>query len=200
MGIEKLHTLQRTAFRKRADADERDTQFLHEKCHVCHKVGHLNTAKEDGNNIFSLENSDFMRILKTNGKNVKMLMDTGVQVSVININDFNQIAAEKEIRQFNGTVKDYNDKQVIICGQAIVHVTYKGFDDKLKLLIAPHGRNIHGANWMKSIQPDICVNVLERTASIVLKEDAVPIFIKPRVIPYGIRKDVKTEIDRLVSD
>ena len=46
----------------------------------------------------------------------------------------------------------------------------------------------------------MCVNVFEHTASIVLKEDAVPIFIKPRVIPYGICEDVKTEIDRLVSD
>ena len=51
-----------------------------------------------------------MRVLKINGKNVKVLMDSGAQVSVvININDFNQIAGEKEIRQFNGTVKDYND-------------------------------------------------------------------------------------------
>ena len=90
-------------------------------------------VKEDGNIIFSFGNSDVMRILKINGKNVKMVMDTGAQVSFININDFNQIAAEKEIRQFNGTVKDYNGIQVNICGQTIVHVTYKGFDDKLKL-------------------------------------------------------------------
>ena len=89
-------------------------------------------------------------------------------------------------------------KQVNICGQAIVHVTYKGFDDKLKVLIASNGRNIYGAHWIKSIQPDMCVKVLEHTASIVLKEDAVPIFIKPRVIPYGIREDVKNR-DRSIS-
>ena len=61
-------------------------------------------VKEDENIILSLGNSDFMRILKINGKNIKMLMDTGAQVLVSNINDFNQISGEKEIKQFNGTI------------------------------------------------------------------------------------------------
>ena len=42
--------------------------------------------------------------------------------------------------------------------------------------------------------------VTDKTASLQVKPDERPIFIKPRPLPYGLRESVKSEIDRFVAE
>ncbi|XP_014204700.1 uncharacterized protein K02A2.6-like [Copidosoma floridanum] len=114
-------------------------------------------------------------------------------------------------------------------GQAEVSVVYKGCKRTLELFVVP-GKNepIMGLEWAwalgvlkENLDGAIFINKIDeaslkhdfgsvfvnelglynrREFNVVLKSGAVPVFRKPRSVPYAIKGKVEAELDRLVKE
>lgn len=198
-----------------------ECRFKEYKCNNCGKVGHLkvicrsqtkassisskakvNQVNEDV--IFAINEGQFHKIAMINGRKVKMVFDTGADVSLINERVFNALGGMDEIplQSRPVQVKSYGGNEIQMIGEGMVNV--QGPNQELQLpVIVIKGTSpcIFGGNWIRAIYPEFSVNALQQLqASLQLKENAKPIFTKPRQLPYGLKDAVKDELMRMVND
>lgn len=130
-----------------------------------------------------------------------------------------------ELQDCSLTLKTYTGERVSTLGTANVTVTHKDRVMQLPLVVvAGSGPNLLGRAWLKNLemncvhvnkveQPQMTLqNVLKQNeevfkeelgtwrgppAKIYIKADVAPKFYKPRPVPYAMRKQVETELERL---
>ncbi|PAA60150.1 hypothetical protein BOX15_Mlig025062g1 [Macrostomum lignano] len=155
--------------------------------------------------IFSMTTSK-QRILRTvsiNGTSVEMVFDTGADASLVSKHSFEQLSQRTDVMPADRTFKDYQGCAVPLFGKSIVTVQFNGITTQLPIFIVdrPGAPNIYGLEWMHALEPHLNIyQVTHFEAHLVLKDEARPVFLKPRPIPYGIRESVKQELDRLESE
>ena len=214
----------------RKNHEKKDCKFKNEACHICKKIGHLKSVcrlkdnrrgfdkskstvaqvkEEDIQDAllsFKIgESTNFTKNVKINGHDVSMLFDTAADVSIINEATFRKIAkGSTELQPVKRIVRDYNQAPIKLLGQASVKVEASNVTKTVNVLVVQGNTLfcIYGKDWITTFDPDFTVNHVSEgpTAELLLKEDAIPVFCKPRVLPFGIRDAVKEEIDRLVEE
>ena len=197
-------------------------RFKNEVCHNCNVKGHLKIVcrgkkvravkvedetnhQSDGSEFeltFMMGKGRFHKSVTLNGKPITMCFDTASDVSIINENTFKTLP-EVRLDSYGGAVRDYNLRKIDILGCAMVSVKQEDVVKVLPVLVTSGNfANIYGCDWIHAFTPDFNVNSIANTReiSLELKKNAKPVFMKPRVLPYGLRDAVKAEIDRLVNE
>ncbi|KAL4126032.1 hypothetical protein QTP88_010264 [Uroleucon formosanum] len=165
--------------------------------------------------------------IMVNEKNIDFQIDTGSGISAISFNDFKYLKTA-EIRDINNSdvsLKAYNNSVIIPLGYFIVNVKVKNCCKKLKLYVIENGGlPIIGRDWLGEfdifsskfdINSSKCEDISQLFPSVFkdslgcfklkqfelyLKDDFVPIFCKPRVLPFALKDKVSEEFDKLVKE
>ena len=145
--------------------------------------------------------------MKINGHAVSMVFDTGADVSILNEATFRRISTDSTVLEpVTRTIRAYNGGSIDWLGQAFVLVETSNISKTVKVLVVKGNlcSCIYGSDWIEIFDPDFRVSQIcdrpNAKAELLLKDDAVPVFCKPRPLPFGIREAVKEELDRLVSE
>ncbi|XP_063793378.1 uncharacterized protein K02A2.6-like [Pseudophryne corroboree] len=143
--------------------------------------------------------------LEVAGIDLKMELDTGSALSMLNESDYKHLFAAIPLKKTSVTLRTYTGELVSQLGKIKVYVKYKGNAHKLYLYILPHGGPaLLGREWIRKIQLDWhSIHRLQSTASDVSNNDATikelskllaaaqPIF-QPGI---GTLKDIKASIE-----
>lgn len=165
--------------------------------------------------------------IKVNEKNIDFQIDTGSGISAISFKDFKyfKIAEINDINNSDVSLKAYNNSVIIPLGYFIVDVKVKNYCKKLKLYVIENGGPpIIGRDWLgefdifsskidinsvvnediSKLFPSVFKDTLgcfkHKQFELYLKDDVVPIFCKPRVLPFALKDKVSEELDRLVKE
>jgi len=200
--------------------------YKRQSCHTCGKVGHtkavcrskkrevthkrdsVHNVTENDSLLFNIGKGLFEHIVSIQGRKVKMIFDTGSEVSIINERVHEALGGDLEcpLVQGKNEIKAYGDNKIPVKGQTNLLVT--DVDQTIwvpALVIKGTLPCIYGCDWIRKFRPDFSVNRILKdakqkfTVSLYLKDDAQPKFYRPRQLPYGLLKPVQEEISRLVS-
>ena len=96
-------------------------------------------------------------------------------------------------------IRAYGGEPIDILGETGVTVDNDTGTQELKVLVSNGIQPcIFGGDWIRALQPNFTVNtVSDLSAHLTLKDGTVPIFIRPRQIAYGLREQVREELERL---
>lgn len=190
-------------------------RFKDATCHSCGKRGHLKSVcrakpqvnaiqSEDDDLLLAVGKSNFHHTVRINGKRVQMVFDTGAEVSLINERVFNALGGAKQIplQPRSRPILSYSGDIIPTLGQAVVTVGDGDVQKQLNVIVATGNPPcIYGCDWIRLLKPQFSVKSLQDfTVSLTLKENATPVFMKPRPLPYGLRQSVQDELNRMVSE
>lgn len=164
---------------------------------------------------------------RVNGKTFKMELDTGSAVSVISKSEFKAQFGDLPLKSTSVTLKTYSGEKVVPLGVFEVEVDYEGQTAKLNLYVVEKGGPaLFGRDWLQKIQlnwknikclhhfpagenldnilkcypsvfQDGIGSVKDIKASLHLKPDTKPKFMKPRPVAYSLKPKVEEELDKL---
>lgn len=164
--------------------------------------------------------------LEVGSKVIEFQVDTGSAVSVMSIKDFKlyKLGCEDEFERTDVNLKAYNGSIIVPEGILKVFVKYGNYLELLSLyIVADGGQPLVGRDWLTKLRilplhfdfhslthlnvvdiyPSVFRNSLgcfkSKTFKLYLKDEAKPIFCKPRVLPFSLKDSVSQELDRLVK-
>ena len=176
------------------------------------------------------ESSDTIRVkVVINDSLLKMEVDTGVDISIISEKTRKSLFPTLRLHPSQLILKTYTGETVHIVGHLHVKVQYGNQVVKLVLVVvAGDGPSLLGRNWLKYLQLDwkqlgrlhsskmrLLHSVLDQhptlfqeglgtvcphQATLYVKPDATPRFIKPRPVPFATKGMVGHELDRLEEE
>ncbi|XP_031338139.1 uncharacterized protein K02A2.6-like [Photinus pyralis] len=183
------------------------------------------------NLIFNSKNSDKPITLnvKIDNVNLKMEVDTGSAISVINSVVLKELFPNKKVQNTQLKLKAYTGDFIIPNGYIKVNASYNGISKMLKLYVVDNGGPpLLGRSWCRELEiPILCSSINAITAidirnklvqefpnvfaeglgtlkhlkaKLLLKENTVPVFRKSRPLPFALKEKVNAELDRLVSE
>ncbi|CAI6346892.1 unnamed protein product [Macrosiphum euphorbiae] len=157
---------------------------------------------------------------------IEFQVDTGSAVSVMSVKDFDKfkLGCVEDLERTDVNLKAYNGSIIIPIGILKVKVKYKnqwkslslyivmdggppiiGRDWLIELEILPLKLNFHSLSQQDIIQkyPSVFNEELgcfkHKTFKLYLKENTIPVFCKPRVIPFSLKDSVSKELERLIK-
>lgn len=159
----------------------------------------------DQDKIFTVGTSSkrITRTVRINGTDVTMVFDTGADASLMSIREFQNLTVPAMLTKTDRQFKDYQGNVVVIAGKSIVSVEVNGVSKQLAIYVVdePNVPSIYGLEWIQALEPELKIcHVTDFKAHVTLKEGTIPVFYKPRQIPYGLTDAVKDELDRLVKE
>ena len=161
------------------------------------------------------------------GKPVKMEVDTGSAVSIISETAYNKLFQHLPLKPTHFYLKTYSGERLTLLGEFQVRVTYQTREVHLPLVVAKGDKPVLlGRNWLDKLKLDWAtifkvseVNAVDGLiakyqdlfekgyghlkqfkASIQVREDAQPIFLKARPVPYALKEKVEQELQRLEEE
>ena len=165
--------------------------------------------------------------LEIQGKSVVMEVDTGAAVSVISETTYKELFPNLTLKIVPMGLKTYTGEGIPVLGEVVVEVSYHEQNHQLSLIVVKgKGHNLFGRDWLmhfklhwKTIglttlenakaRVDLLLKKYEEvfsssrgamkhfSAKLNVKEDARPIFLKPRSVPFAIREAIEAELKRL---
>ena len=153
---------------------------------------------------------------------LSMEVDTGASFSVVSKNTYEKFFSSRTLQRSTVKLKTYTGETLPVFGQITANVQYRNQDLNLLLIIAGNdGPSLLGRNWIHLLRLDwssvLYINnhslpeLLEEysavfneglgtlkgfKAKLYVNQDA-PIFCKARPVPYAIRTQVETELQKL---
>jgi len=131
--------------------------FRNEKCHNCGKIGHtkavchhkfgskntifkrssIRNLEDADNTLFSLGEGTFQHIVKINDQNVKMIFDTGAEISIINERVFNALNENNDLKlkERRQGIRAYGNRVIPILGETVVSVEDKCAKKRLPVIV-----------------------------------------------------------------
>ena len=195
--------------------------FREKKCFKCGKIGHTQAVcrprpfvkqNRDRKNVQNVVEDDllyqvgkslFNQIVCINDRRVRMVFDTGAEVSIINERVFNALGgnAHLPLRTKENPIKAYGNNEINVLGETRVTVADNGKQLVLPVVVT-RGDNpcIYGCDWIRQLRPTFTINEIRSGVTLVLKDNVKPVFCRPRTIPFGLRDRVEAEIGRLVNE
>ncbi|XP_054279520.1 uncharacterized protein K02A2.6-like [Macrosteles quadrilineatus] len=164
--------------------------------------------------------------MKIEGKTVPMELDTGAALSTMSYKDFKKLSIPQKVFSTNVELRTYTGKTIKPRGVTFVNCMYKTqrFVGKL-FLIEQNVDAIFGRDWLREVKLDwgeIKSLEMNQTSSLGnmlsdfsdvfdgkigvipdhlgqlrVMDDAKPIFVKPRQVPYSLRSEIEKELKRL---
>ena len=151
-----------------------------------------------------------------------MEVDTGASFSVVSKNTYEKFFSSRTLQRSTVKLKTYTGETLPVVGQITANVQYRNQDLNLLLIIAGNdGPSLLGRNWIHLLRLDwssvLYINnhslpeLVEEysavfyeglgtlkgfKAKLYVNQDA-PIFCKARPVPYAIRTQVETELQKL---
>ncbi|XP_064462940.1 uncharacterized protein K02A2.6-like [Ornithodoros turicata] len=164
--------------------------------------------------------------LNLQGVPLRMELDTGAAVSVISQQQYHSCFSGLPLKPTTVTLRTYTGQCVYPKGVLDVEVEHNGQTSHLPLyVLAQRGPPLIGRNWLRNLRLDWnslnyirpharkdLAQLLERhgqvfadelgeiqgeQASLVLKKEAVPKFMKARSIPFALKPAVEKELEKL---
>ena len=232
-------------------------RFRHERCYKCQREGHIAKAcrgkdkasvkvhhatemgepesAESEDEVYTLNCEvksvqPLMTMVKINGHDVPMEVDTGAGVTIINEDTWRKLgkpALEKGIK-----LRTYTKTEIRTLGKASMRIHYQDQEVMNPVVVVPgNSANLFGRDLLLKIRlnwNDICVvspraevhqlrqklkqdfpelfhtdkqrQVVDVKARITYDQNAQPRFHKPRPVPYAMRERVGEALDRMVED
>ncbi|XP_054276592.1 uncharacterized protein K02A2.6-like [Macrosteles quadrilineatus] len=191
--------------------------FEEEDGNDLHNIHLLSNSKDRGK---------FNAKLSVDGKEMLFELDTGASLSSISLKDFQHNFPNKKLLSTAVELRTYTGEIIKPCGVAFVKCNYKGQRFIGKLYVIDHQVDaIFGREWMREVKLDWAdMRAVEETngsqltslleeyedifkteigeipdfkAKFQVMENTIPIYIKPRQVPYAIKCKVEREIERL---
>lgn len=163
------------------------------------------------------------------GKAVRMLVDTGAGVSIINEATYHELRSPPpKLQTVDINLTTYTGQSIPVLGQIEVVTEYKQQSAHVPIVVVSGARqNLLGRNLLSQLKldwgeimlvrdldpvhaglmaevPDVFAEGLgklkEMQVKINVKSDAIPRFFKARPIPYALKEKVEHEIDRLQQE
>lgn len=166
--------------------------------------------------------------LHVNGKPLRMEIDTGASVSVINKRDSKFLGIKQKLEPTDIILKTYTEEIVVPIGKCTVEVSHKSSSASVEVYVVddPKCSPLMGRTWLQVInldwqeirslstssQAELLENKYSKLfednlgkmknfqAEIQLKPDTQPKFLKSRPVPVALREKVNADIERLVTD
>ena len=157
------------------------------------------------------------------GKPDRMEIDTGSTVSIISETTYKKLFQHLPLKPTHFYLKTYSGERLTLLGEFQVRVTYQTQEVQLPLVVAEGDKPVLlGRNWLDKLKLDWAtifkvseVNAVDGLiakyqvlfengyghlkqfkASIQVREDAQPIFLKARPVPYALKEIVEQELQR----
>lgn len=181
------------------------------------------------NKINTRSDSPFKVNVLIDDKVVNMEIDTGSPISAISEKVYKSIFSHIKLNQCDLILKSYDGARLIPLGYLEVKCKRNLQDDSkvLELYVFENGGlPLIGRSWIKALKIDLCLNQIsqwktdidqivkefpnvfsdrlgtytKRKISLQVKPDTVPVYCKPRPVPFALQEKVDKEIDKLVTD
>ena len=191
---------------------EADANYLHDDNLFC---------------VYATESTDmFETEVLINDQHVKMRIDTAADCSIMSRDVYEDNFSSVPLNDCTVELKTYSGEVLDTCGQIECKVTHNGQTVMLPIVVA-NCRNkptLMGKNWLRKLKLD-WRNVLhtETTstrlsqllqqydgmfadsyegisgveAHVRIKDGAVPVYCKPRPVPYALKRQVENELKKL---
>ncbi|XP_054289850.1 uncharacterized protein K02A2.6-like [Macrosteles quadrilineatus] len=173
-------------------------------------------------------NDKFIINVSIEGKSLNMELDTGAALSSLSYSDFLKLELNKRLFKTEVEMRTYTGEIIRPVGVCFVECKYRNFSFHGKLYVLKQNVDpIFGREWLREVKMDWAdIKLTDTNTSeeldklltnfqdifkaeigeinseqghIQLKEGAKPIFVKPRQVPYALRKAVEDELHRLES-
>ena len=160
------------------------------------------------------------------GSPVEFELDTGAAVTVMSETKFIQLFPNHSLQHSSIDLKTYTGEAMEIVGETTIRVSYADQEPKMLSLVvvAGCGPSLLGRNWLQQFVLDwrsvkavlIDSDPLRRLlqdysdvfrerlgtitpfkAQLIVTPNAVPIFHRPRQVPYALKSQVEQELNRL---
>ena len=168
--------------------------------------------------------------VKVNSKPLQMEVDTGAAVSIISEQTKNRLYPTVPLASPSVVLRTYTGEAMSVLGEMKVKVEYKDQSYNLTLMVVKgDGPNLFGRDWLQYFQLDwktIGIATLDKDLSQVqllknkykqvfaeglgtmkkfkahlrVKDDAKPVFHRPRAVPYAIKEIIEKELERLENE
>ncbi|XP_026441989.1 uncharacterized protein K02A2.6-like, partial [Papaver somniferum] len=179
--------------------------YRYRKCDLCRRIGHkashcrtkgprrsyVKTAKTQAED----ENVRKYVTVKIGNKNVKLQLDSGSDLSIINHHTWCKIGKPTLMRT-KKVARSVTGERIKFEGEVITNVTLKGKTLKLKMFVLRNTNNLFGTDWIQKFElwdspiSDFCQKVESfRTEAEKLKKD----------LRESFPKKIDEELDRLVK-
>lgn len=170
----------------------------------------------------------YMVEVELNGKRLPMELDSGATVTLMSKAKFVSLFPDLQIKNTKLKLTSYCKKLLTVIGYTSVLVKYEGETKKLNLYIVDGNREpLFGREWMRNFNLKLMrVNSVEATdarlnalfekyssvfgedtgkvkdiqAKVTLKQNATPVFLKARPVPFSLLPKIDKEIERLVAN
>ncbi|KAM7309829.1 uncharacterized protein ISCGN_006814 [Ixodes scapularis] len=160
-------------------------------------------------------------------KPLQMEIDTGSPVTVINLETFQEILPNIQLKPSGITLKPYTCKPIVPEGVVQVEMRYNGQVKRHEIQVVKNGGlPILGRAWLQDFRVNwkevrnvraetlTLAGVLQKHSSIFegpgelkdyavklcVNDDAQPKFLRPRSVPFALRQKIEEELDRLEKE
>ena len=180
--------------------------------------------KRDQYQLRNLTGAVALREILVFGVETKVLIDCGAQVSCLNKATIQKIGVEKKIKETDVQLRGFNGSPIGVIGEIQAEVEYRtnGKRRVFSLAVVEEGQNVMGIYESVELgmikfdegrinnKGNINMNYITKGADINflgnfkfnlhLKPGVIPHMAKERPIPYGMRSEVKKQLDKMVQD
>ncbi len=197
---------------------------------------HSDQTQGDTYELFTIINhvgsqpAPLLEELSIDGRRVKMEVDTGASVTIVNEETYNNVLKVKPLRKSTVRLKTYTSELIPVMGELDVTVLFRQQEKELRLIVvAGKGPNLVGRDWLEEFNyaignikqlshtvadTDLDHVLLEHAdvfkegighmkdmeVKIRISDDATPKFCKPRPVPYALKANLEKELDRLIDE